>query len=153
MSQSKLLFLGSWVFLLIASIAVVFSSLVSTTIGYRGTPDNLTATFTMERMNETGGEEAVKAFRARRVTAATWALAYSLLSLFVVVIPYRRAERWAWWAILCSVSISQLLSVARIPLVGAVGGAGASGIILSFFLLGLMAGAPRILFSRRGSAD
>ena len=149
MRESKLLFMTGWALLLVASAAIFFFSIISTLTAYRGTADNLTTSFTMERMKEAGGEEAVKAFRGRRLTAATWALAYSALSLFVVLFPYRRAERWAWWALLCSVGVSQLLSAARAPVIGAPGGAGASGIILSFFLLGLMASAPRILFSHR----
>ena len=149
MRGSKLLFMAGLALLLVASAAILFLSIVSAARAYRGTPDNLTPSFTMERMKETGGEQAVNAFRGRRLTAATWALAFSALSLFVVVFPYRRAERWAWWALLCSVGLSQLLSAARALVIGAPGGAGPSGIILALFLLGLMAGAPRILFSHR----
>ena len=150
MNQSRLLFLASWVILVVVSTAILLFSLASTMRAYSGATDNLTPTLTTERMRESG-DDAVNAFRGRRVTAATSALAYSILSLFVVVVPYRRAERWAWWAILFSVGLSQLLSVARLPVIGASGGAGTSGIVLSFFLLGLMAGAPRILFPHRGS--
>ena len=149
MSGSKLLFLASWVILLVASAAILLYSVMAAAVAYRGARDNLTQSLTMEQMRETGGEEAVRAFRGRRVTAAAWAIAYSLLSMFVVLFPYRRAERWAWWAILCSVGLSQLLSIARAPLMGTTGGAGVSGIVLSLFLLGLMAGAHRILFSNR----
>jgi hypothetical protein len=89
-----------------------------------------------------------EALRGRRVTAATWALAFGLLLGYVVLVPYRRGERWAWWAILLSLGLSQLLSMARFVAMGRTQGAGTSGILLAIGLLGLMAGAPRLFMTR-----
>ena len=159
MKGSKLLFLASWIILLVVATAITLLSLQSLRIAYTSNQDNLTPGFTLEQVRaigdqirEHGGEDAVKAFKGRRATAATWALAFGLLVFAVVIVPYRRGERWAWWALLISIGLSQLLSVARIPMIGASAGAGASGIVLAFALLGLMAGAPRF-FSRPAQLD
>ena len=154
MKGSKILFFASWIILLVLMAAVTILSLQSLRVAYTTNADSLIQGFTLEQVRATGeqiraggGEDAVKAFKGRRATAATWALAYAILGLVVVIVPYRRGERWAWWALLISLGVSQLLSFARVPMVGSSVGTGASGIILAFALLGLLAGAPRF-FSR-----
>jgi hypothetical protein len=144
----RLLFLASWVILLLLFVATALLAVNSLVIAYTGAQDNLTATFTLEQLSAAGGEEAVKAFRGRRATASTWALGCALLGALVVLIPYRRGERWAWWGLLVAVGLPQLLSLARALALGTSFGTGASATILAFLLLGLMAGAP-YLFRRR----
>ena len=148
MRLTRLLFMASWVLLLVLSIGIAFVSLNSLRVAYSGGQDNLTATLTMEQMNTIGGEDAVKAFRGRRATAATSALGGALLSIFVVLVPYRRGERWAWWALLASLGLSQFASLARAILIGTTVGTGTAGVVLAFLLLGLLAGTPRMFASR-----
>ena len=93
MKGTNLLFLASWVILLVVSVAIVLLSAQSLRVAYTGMPDSLTSEYSLTRIGELGGEEAVKAFRGRRATAATWALAFGLLSLVVVWVPYRGGER------------------------------------------------------------
>src|SRR2546423_632317 len=100
MRGSKLLFFASWIILLIVAGAMVFFSALSLVRAYGGAQDSLTRSFTLDQIRELGGEDAVKAFKGRRATAATFALGYALLMLSVVLAPYRRGERWAWWALL-----------------------------------------------------
>jgi hypothetical protein len=145
MKGSRFLFFASWIILLVVVVAVALLSLQSLRIAYTGNQDSLITGFTLDQLREHGGEEAVNAFKGRRATAATWALAYALLALTVVLGPYRRGERWAWWALLISLGVSQLLSILRVPMLGLL--AGAPGILLAFTLLGLLAGAPQ--FFRR----
>jgi hypothetical protein len=154
MKGSRPLFFASWIILLVVVVGIALLSLQSLRIAYTGNQDNLTTGFTLEHLRATGdqirehgGEDAIKAFKGRRATAATWALAYALLALTVVLGPYRRGERWAWWALLVSLGVSQLLSILRAPMLGTTLGVGAPGILLAFALIGLMAGAPRF-FSR-----
>jgi hypothetical protein len=147
MRGSKLLFFASWIILLILAGAMVFFSAVSLVRAYGSVQDGLTRSFTLDQIRELGGEEAVKAFKGRRATAATFALGYALLMLPVVLVPYRRGERWAWWALLISLGLSQLLSLARAIMLGTTFGVGTPATILAFSLLGLLAGAPRF-FSR-----
>jgi len=100
MKSSNLLFTASWVILLIVSGAIVLVSAGSLWRGYSGAPDGLTPEYGLSQIEEQGGALATKAFRGRRVTAATWAIGYALLAIAVTWIPYRRGERWAWWALL-----------------------------------------------------
>jgi hypothetical protein len=141
------LFIASWVILLIVSGAIVLFSAQSLWIAYTGKPDGLTREYSIAQIQEQGGDQAVKAFRGRRATAATWALGYALLAIAVTWIPYRRGERWAWWALFASLGISQLLSLARAIMLVTTAGVGTPAVLLAFVLLGLMAGAPR-MFTR-----
>ena len=151
MKGSNLLFVTSWVILLVVSSAIVILSLQSLRIAYTGMPDRLTSEYSLAQIGEQGGDEAVKAFRGRRATAATFALGYGLLALIVTWIPYRRGEKWAWWALFASFGISQLLSLARAIMLVTTAGVGTPAVLLAFVLLGLMAGAPKI-FGQRGQA-
>jgi hypothetical protein len=144
MKGSNLLFLASWIILLVVSAAIVLLSAQSLRIAYTAQPDSLTREYTLNQIGEQGGDEAVKAFRGRRATAATWALGFGLLALAVTLGPYRRGERWAWWALLISFGVSQLLSLIRAIALATTVGAGTSGILLALVLLGLMAGVPRM---------
>ena len=140
----KILFLASWVMLLVISVLIALASAASLMQGYSKTDEHLTSDYSTVQMKEQGGEEAFKAFKARRVTAATWALGYALLAIMVTLVPYRRGEQWAWWALLVAIGISQILSMARAVTVMTTAGAGTAGVLLAFMLLGLMAGAPRM---------
>ncbi|HWN98105.1 MAG TPA: hypothetical protein VNS63_02440 [Blastocatellia bacterium] len=148
----RILFLASWVMLLVISAGIALVSVQSLFVAYSKSDAGLTQQYSTAQIREQGGEEAVKAFMARRVTAATWALAYGLLAIAVTLVPYRRGEQWAWWALLVSVGLSQVLSMARAVTVGTTSGAGTAGVLLAFTLLGLMAGAPR-MFGNRESAS
>ena len=140
----KILFLASWVILLVVSVLIALAAAGSLVQGYSKTDENLAGDYSTVQMKEQGGEEAFKAFKARRVTAATWALAYALLAIMVTLVPYRRGEQWAWWALLVAIGVSQILSMARAITVVTTSGAGTAGVLLAFMLLGLMAGAPRM---------
>ena len=148
MRSSNLLFISSWVILLVVAGAIVLLSLQSLRVAYLGGPDTLSGEYSLTQIAEQGGEEAVKAFRGRRATAATWALGYALLAIAVIWIPYRRAEKWAWWAVFLSVAISQLLSMARAVMLGTTVGTGSASMVFAFVLLGLLAGAPRVFSPR-----
>src|SRR5262245_60687321 len=148
MRITNLLFAASWIILLVLSVAVVLYSALSLWRGYTAWPDSLTSGYTLKQIEEQGGTEAATAFRSRRITASTAALGYGLLAIAVTIFPYRRAERWAWWALFVSLGLSQFLSLARAIALGTTAGLGMPAIILSFALLGLMAGAPK-LFARK----
>ncbi len=148
MKGSNLLFIASWVILLVVSGAIVLFSAQSLWIAYTGKPDGLTREYTLTQIQEQGSDQAVKAFRGRRATAATWALGYALLALAVTWIPYRRGEKWAWWALLGSLGLSQFLSLVRAVMLVTGEGLNTPAVLLAFSLLALLAGAPR-MFSHR----
>lgn len=143
------LFRASWILLLALAALVAFFSITSTVNAFRRGPDMLTPNYSVAELAGANSEAAM-AIRGRRVTAATWALAYAVLLGLVVLVPYRRGERWAWWAILASIGIAQLLSVARVAALDLNQGAAASGILLAVVLLALLAGAPR-MFGKGGA--
>ena len=109
MRSSNLLFVASWVILLVVSGAIILLSAQSLWIAYSGGSDRLTSEYTLTQIGEQGGDQAVKAFRGRRATAATWALGYALLAIAVTWIPYRRGEKWAWWALFVQCHTSAVL--------------------------------------------
>jgi hypothetical protein len=148
MRSSNLLFIASWVILLVVSGAIILLSAQSVWVAYSGGPDGLTSEYRLTQIGEQGGDQAVKAFRGRRATAATWALAFALLAVAVIWVPYRRTEKWAWWAVLLSVGLSQFLSLGRAIMLGTTVGTGTPSVLLAFVLLGLLAGAPRMFGNR-----
>lgn len=158
MKGQKWLFLASWVLLLVLAVGIGFTSLSSLGVAYFGagdvlvTIDNNTKIIGLEQLREIGGDDAVKAFKGRRATAATWALGYALLAIFVIFFPYRRGEKWAWVALLISILFSQLFSAGRLFTIGTVLGSGTALIVLAVALLGLLAGAPHI-FAKRPIED
>ena len=153
MKGSNLLFIASWVILLAVSGAIVLVSAQSLWTAYSGKPDGLTPEYTITQIGEQGGDQAVKAFRGRRATAATWALGYALLAIAVTWIPYRRGEKWAWWALLVSLGVSQFLSLVRAVMLATTAGVSTPAVLLAFVLLGLLAGAPRVFRQRGNSGD
>jgi len=153
MRGQRLLFLTSWVILLVVSIAILLISAQSLWVAYSGRVDGLTPEYTTTQIQEHGGDQAVKAFRGRRVTAATWAMAYALLAIGVVWVPYRRGEKWAWWFLLISLGLSQFLSLGRAVTIATIAGTGAPSILLALSLLGFLAGTPRIFRPRIEGLD
>lgn len=148
MKGARVLFLASWVLLFVVMAATALLALQSLRIAYTSRQENITPTYTLNDIRAaTGNEDAVNALKGRRVTAATWALGCALLGLMVVLVPYRRGERWAWWALLVALGLSQLLSLLRAPFIGTMQGLQASSILLALILLALLAGVPR--FFRR----
>jgi hypothetical protein len=144
----KTLFNVGWVVLLLLAAALTLLSINAARLPLAAAPDAITPSVTIEEIGEATSPEVATALRGRRVTAATWALGYALLLLGVLLVPYRRGERWAWWAILVSVLVSQLLSLARVPMLDTEQGAAASGIVAAVALVGLLLGAPYVFGKR-----
>ena len=141
MKGTKILFLASWVILFVVMAATALLSMQSLRIAYTVPQDNIARDYSLTQVQQQSGDEAVKAIRSRRATAATWALGYALLGLLVVIVPYRRGEKWAWWAILLSLGLSQLLSLARLPMLETRQGTGTAAILLGLTAAALLAGA------------
>jgi hypothetical protein len=146
----KTLFTVGWVLLLLLAAALTLLSINSAYLPLAARPDGVTSSVTIDDIGAETSPEVATALRGRRVTAATWALAYGLLLWGVLLVPYRRGERWAWWAVLLSVVASQLLSLARVPVLDTQQGAGASAVLIGVALVGLLLGA-RHVFGRRDS--
>jgi hypothetical protein len=143
MRGAKVLFGISCGILLLVALFTALGALESLGNAFGRRPETV-GTVTMDQIKSLGGDESLNAFKARRATAATWALGFAILFGWVVFDPYRRGNRWAWWALLVSLGLPQLISLARVPLLGTTSGVAPSATALAFLLIGLLAGVPRI---------
>lgn len=107
---------ASWVILAVLGAFVLLVSFVST---YRAYGDSYAIGGTAVGAVAGGRQEVLLALRGIRGTSAAYAAAYAALFLSIVLGPYRRGERWAWWALLGSLVLQCVLVVLRVPLVGA----------------------------------
>lgn len=128
--------------LAIAATLNLLGALASASIAYSGAeyqigPDSVDEIAAGRRTVET-------ALRGIRGTAAAFAAGYAVLFLIVVLVPYRRGEVWAWWAILASMLAVALLIFARIPFLGTQLGAAAGVVMLVSVGLGLLLDAGRL---------
>jgi hypothetical protein len=147
MKAGNVLFTISWVLLLVVLVLIALGSFGSLAVAFGGAPIGLGA-LQPEQLSGLLGDDNMKALRGQRTTAATWALAYAIIGAWIVLLPYRKGARWAWWALFISLGLSQLFSVARIIFVGTTAGSSTSAIILAFLLLGLLAGVPRMFMTK-----
>ncbi len=67
------------------------------------------------------------------------------MTIFIALFPYRRGERWAWWALLLSLGAGSALSLIRVWLLTSRAGAGQALVVLVWLLLALAIGGPRML--------
>jgi hypothetical protein len=114
----------SWILLAVVGALVLLGGLASAYVAYGGGEDSL--------LPGGAGVEALDgvhpglgvALRGRRATAAAFAIAYAVLFLFVVLVPYRGGEVWSWWAVLSASVALGLVIMARVPVLGTRAGAG-----------------------------
>lgn len=91
------------------------------------------------------------AVRARRATAAAYAAGFATLFLVITLVPYRRGEVWAWWALAAGTLVVTVLILLRIPILGVGPGEGTASTALTQLVVvgfGLAFGAGRL----RGSS-
>jgi hypothetical protein len=135
---------ASWVLLAVVAVLLVMGGVGSAYIAYSGAPDNLLpAGPTVQDMAATSPALAT-ALSGRRATAAAFALAYGVLLLCVVLVPYRRGDVWAWWAVLAASLALALVIVARVPLLGTRLGAGTGLVQLGVVVLALLLDVRRL---------
>src|SRR5713226_8376181 len=117
MKSAQVQFGVSVVLLVLVAATLIYGSLASVSVAFSDRADRI-GSLTFDQLRGMGAEDAVQAIRGRRVTAATWALGYGVLFAWLVLGPYRRRERWAWWALLGSLVIPQVISIARVLFIG-----------------------------------
>ena len=132
---------ASWVLLTLLGVAALALSLVSAWVAYHGE-------FQIGPASLSGLEAAVPgvglALRGARGTAAAFAFAYAVLLLSVVLGPYRRGDRWAFWAILASACALALVTGLRVPLLGIRPGAGTGTVFLVVAIVALLLDVRRL---------
>ena len=91
-----------------------------------------------------GHEGAAIAIKARRGTAAAFAAGYALLFLIIVLVPYRKGEVWAWWAVLVGTLTTTGIILMRVSLLGTHLGLAAATIPLAVGVVALLLDAGRL---------
>jgi hypothetical protein len=146
MKGRRILFGVSIVLLVLVAVAINLGALGNVYVAFSGRGDRI-GSLTFDQLRSMGADDAIQAIRGRRLTATTWALGYGVLFAWIVFGPYRRKERWAWWALLASLVVPQIISMARVLFIGTLAGTQAAAMLMAFGLLGLLVGTP-CMFSR-----
>jgi hypothetical protein len=139
---------ASWIILLVIGAATFLLSLNSCRIAYSSAEDRV-GPMTLTEL-AAGKPELATAIRARRGTAAAYAAGFCTLFLAIVLVPYRRGEVWAWWALAAGMIVYAGLALLRVPLLDiplgsvAAGTARAALIQLAVVAGGLALGAGRL---------
>ena len=138
----------SWIILLVVGALTVLGSLESANIAYRPHQDRIAGVTLTELA--AGKADVETGLKARRGTAASFAAGFATLFLFIVLGPYRRGDRWAWWAILVGTLVVAVLVLVRMPALG-IGprspGGGTSVevlLLMGVVAIGLVLGAGRL---------
>ncbi|MDD5544141.1 MAG: hypothetical protein PHX83_13300 [Acidobacteriia bacterium] len=123
----------SWILLVVVGVLTLIASLGSVYVALNQAPDGLVGP--NQTLVDVPGAPAqvVRNISARRLTAASYAAAFSLLFLAVVWFPYRRGEVWSWWTILVTALLLVLLTSARVPALGT-----SSGVVAALIQFGLI---------------
>lgn len=136
----------SWVLLTIVAALTVLGSLGSLGVAYWGDPakESLAPGISVKAVGD-WKPAALTATRARRGTAAGFGAGYGLLLLIIVLVPYRRGEVWAWWAILAGALTVFVTYALRIPTLGTRQGVGIPAALqLGVIAVGLLLDAKRL---------
>lgn len=135
----------SWILLTLVMALTILAGLGSVTIAYFGDPsgDLIVGSTTLQSLDIQ--DEVKDALRGRRGTAAAFALGYSCLMLFVILGPYRKGAKWAWWAILVSSVVTGGVMLLRIIPLGIMQGASVGGIMLLVVIPALLLDSKRLM--------
>jgi hypothetical protein len=135
---------ASWVLVALAAGLTLLLSLVSLGVAYGGARDEFGVGGPTLSDVASWKPEVATAIRARRATASAYATGWSLLLLIVTLVPYRRGEKWAWWAILAASVVPAALSLLRVPLLGTSLGAAPALVQTGVVVLGLLLDVGRL---------
>ena len=140
--SSKLKML-SWMLLAFVSGLTLFASLASVGVAYFAEDDPMG---NVMPLSELAGDrdDVATMLRARRGTAAAYGAGYGLLFLIIALVPYRRGDVWAWWAILLATIVPCGIILLRKPMLGTNLGLGAATIPLAVCVIALLLDVSRV---------
>ena len=134
---------ASWIVLTVAAVAVIVISLVSAAHAYN-TKDNYGIGGTRVSEVAAGREAIASALRGIRGTSAAFAAAYGALFLTIVLVPYRRGEVWAWWALFAGTMTALSITLLRIPFLETTLGVSGAATHFAFTIVGLLLDVGRL---------
>ena len=143
--MAKILRIISWVLLTLLCAMTLLFAVGSAGVGYSNADDQF-GDVTLTDLTD-GDEQLKKIIHGRRITAASFAAAYATLLLLVVLIPYRRGEVWAWWAILISTLVLSVMIWLRVPTLGITLGASTGYTQLVIVVIALLLDVKRLAAS------
>jgi hypothetical protein len=124
--------------LTVAGAAFILVSLVSAAHAYNTADDYGIGGTRLSRV-AAGRDAVASGLRGIRGTSAAFAAAYGVLYLAIVLVPYRRGEVWAWWALFAGSLTVLAITLLRIPLLdttlGVSGAATQFGLTMAALLL------------------
>jgi hypothetical protein len=133
---------ASWIVLAVAGALTLLGSLASLGNAYFKGPERIGGVALETLAN--GNADVVTALRARRATAAAYGAGFAAFLLAITLGPYRRGDRWAWWAILIGTLTQTVLAMARVVFLGTTAGVAAALLTLVVVGIGLALGAGRL---------
>jgi hypothetical protein len=134
---------ASWIVLIVAGAAVTLISLVSAAHAYNKS-DNYRIGGVSVREVAAGREAVASALRGIRGTSAAFAVGYGVLFLAIALVPYRRGDVWAWWALLAGSAAVLAITLLRIPFLETTLGASAGVTQFGLAVAGLLLDAGRL---------
>jgi acetamidase/formamidase/creatinine amidohydrolase/Fe(II)-dependent formamide hydrolase-like protein len=133
---------ASWILLALAGALTLLGSLASLSNAYFDGQERFAGVSIDVLAN--GNADVITVLRARRATAAAYAAGFAAFLLVLTLGPYRRGDRWAWYAILVGTLTETLLTFGRIPFLGTRAGTGTALAQFVVVGLGLALGAGRL---------
>jgi hypothetical protein len=103
---------ASWIILVLIGAATLLVSLNSLRRAYLSAQDRI-GPATLSELS-VGRPEVSIAIRARRATAAAFGAGFATLFLAIVLVPYRRGDVWAWWALAAGMIVVSGLTLLRV---------------------------------------
>jgi peptidoglycan/LPS O-acetylase OafA/YrhL len=138
----------SWILLTVAAALTLLGSVGSLGVAYFAAPtaDQVVPGTSVQALGAGAGHpEITTSLRARRGTAAAYAIGYAVLLLVIVLVPYRRGEVWAWWAVLAGALTVFITYALRLPTLGTRQGLVVPAAVqLGVMALGLLLDAGRL---------
>ena len=139
---------ASWVLLTVAAVLTLLASAASLGVAYYAAPttDQIVPGTSVHTLGTADGHpEITTSLRARRGTAAAYAISYGVLLLFIILVPYRRGDVWAWWAVLAGALTLFVTYALRVPALGTKQGVGVPAAVqLGVMALGLLLDSGRL---------
>lgn len=124
-----------WIVLLALGLLITLGGLESLYVAYWGLGDAPAgvALSDLAKVNP----DLPAALRGRRATAASLAITCGILLAWIAATAFKRAEKWAWYALLCAFGIGALLSMLRLSILRTTAGAATAGFALAVLVVAL----------------